>query len=522
MKIYQLYMYFPTGIWLNNVFMQPTTSSLTNMTTLTIEGHSVSGAHFINGKRIASSESFEVSSPIDQRVLGHVSLGLPEHVDAAISAAKNAFPAWSAMSPQERQTILHRFGDEIALREDAFCALESNDAGVLRSRMKHGVVPRARLNITYFSDHALSLHDQTLRNIESEQATHIVKHDAAGVVAIITPWNAPLMLTTWKLGPALAAGNTVVVKPPEWAPLTCSLLADAAHAAGLPDGVLNIVQGTGAITGACLVADPRLARISFTGSVPTAKVIATAAAKNLTPCSLELGGKSPFIVLADADLEAAAATAALMYRNAGQVCLAGTRLLVHSSVQEPFIQFMRRYVDHLNIGDPREASTEVGPIIHPRQVNTVKGYVERALAAGATLLWGGKTHPFGAQYFEPTLLTNVAQNSEIVQNEVFGPVLTLQTFDTDEQLITMANDVDYGLGGVCYGEVSHATAIAELVKTGFIWINSFGIRDLAAPFGGCKRSGIGREGGDWSFEFFCDVKDIIVPKKPFVASFSHR
>lgn len=489
---------------------------------LTVAGHKVSGLHYINGKRVDSTESFEVFSPIDERVLGRVALGLPEHVEAAIVAASRAFPAWSAMTPAARQVILHRFGDEIAARADAFCALESNDAGVLLSRMQHGVVPRAKLNITYFADHALSLHDRALRNIETEQATHIVKHDATGVVAIITPWNAPLMLTTWKLGPALAAGNTVIVKPPEWAPLTCSLLADAAHAAGLSAGVLNIVQGTGAVTGAALVADARLARISFTGSVPTAKLIARAAAANLVPCSLELGGKSPFIVLSDSDINAAAATAALMYRNAGQVCLAGTRLLVHASIKDAFLAAMRTYVQNLNVGDPREAATEVGPIIHPRQLERVKGFVERAVAAGATLLWGGKPHSFGAQYFEPTLLTDVAQDSEIVQNEVFGPVLTLQTFESDDELITLANDVDYGLGGVCYGETAHATAIAEQVRTGFIWVNSFGIRDLAAPFGGCKRSGIGREGGDWSFEFFCDVKDVVVPKKPFIASFSHR
>jgi len=489
---------------------------------LDVAGVAVSPRHYIDGERVGSSLSFELFSPIDQRLLGRVCEGTAEHVDAAIVAAQRAFPAWAATSPAERQTILHRFADEIGRRADALSVVESNDAGVLLTRMRHGVAPRARLNIVFFADHALSLHERALRNIETDQATHIVRHDPAGVVAIITPWNAPLMLTTWKLGPALAAGNTVVVKPPEWAPLTCSLLADAAHAAGVPPGVLNIVQGSGAGTGATLVSDPRLARISFTGSVPTAKSIARAAGANLVPCSFELGGKSPFIVLEDADLDNAAATAALMYRNAGQVCLAGTRLLVHEKVAAHFIERMRAHVDKLRVGDPRDEATEVGPIIHPRQLERVKGFVERALADGARLLWGGAPHPYGAQYFEPTLLTDVKQDSEIVQNEVFGPVLTLQTFGTDTEAIALANDVDYGLGGVCYGELEHATAVAEAVRTGFIWVNSFGIRDLAAPFGGCKRSGIGREGGDWSFEFFCDVKDVVVPKQPFRASFSHR
>ncbi|MCJ0765201.1 aldehyde dehydrogenase [Variovorax terrae] len=479
----------------------------------------VSPDHYIGGLRVASAETFDLFSPIDQKPLGRIAEGTAEHVDAAIRAALQAFPAWSAMTAAERKPYLDRFAQEIGKRADAFCALESTDAGVLLSRMRHGVVPRAMLNITWFAQHALTLQD---RPMDTDQAHHIVRHDAAGVVVVITPWNAPLMLSTWKLGPALAAGNTCILKPPEWAPLTCSLLADAAHAAGLPPGVFNVVQGSGANTGAKLVSDPRIARVSFTGSVTTAKWIAQAAGANLVPCSLELGGKSPFIVLEDADLDNAAATGALMYRNAGQVCLAGTRFLVHEKVAEKFIAAMRGYVEKLNVGDPRDEATEVGPIIHPRQVDRVMGFIDRAKADGAQVLWGGARHAYGAQYIQPTMVTHLEQDDEIVQNEVFGPVLTLQTFSDDEQAVQMANGTDYGLGGVCYGETRHATEVAQRVRTGFIWVNSFGIRDLAAPFGGIKRSGVGREGGDWSFEFFCDVKDVVVPKKPFRASFSHR
>lgn len=486
---------------------------------LEVAGIQVSPDHYIDGQRIASSETFELHSPIDQRRLGSICAGLPEHVDQAIEAAQRAFPAWAALGAEGRKPYLDRFAQEIGKRADALCLLESNDAGVLLSRMRHGVVPRAMLNIQWFAEHALQLQNRTL---ETEQATHRVRHDPAGVVAIITPWNAPLMLSTWKLGPALASGNTCVLKPPEWAPLTCSLLADAAHAAGLPAGVFNVVQGSGAQTGARLVSDPRLARISFTGSVPTAKWIAQAAGANLVPCSLELGGKSAFIVLEDADIDSAAATGALMYRNAGQVCLAGTRFLVHQSIAGRYTEALRGYVEKLHIGDPRDESTEVGPLIHPRQLDRVQAFVERAVAQGARTLWGGRRHGFGAQYYEPTMLTDLRQSDEIVQSEVFGPVLTLQTFGSDEEAIALANGTDYGLGGVCYGETSHAIGVAQQVRTGFIWVNSFGIRDLAAPFGGIKRSGIGREGGDWSFEFFCDVKDVVVPKKPFKASFSHR
>ena len=384
---------------------------------LIIAGHAVSPLHYINGERVGSAETFQLFSPIDQRVLGQIAQATPEQVASAVTAASAAFPAWSQLTEAVRRDYLHAFAAEIGKRKDAFCEVESNDAGVLLSRMQHGVAPRAMLNLTYFADHALTLQDHL---IVTDQATHYVKHDPAGVCAIITPWNAPLMLTTWKLGPALASGNTVVIKPPEWAPLTCSLLADCAHAAGVPPGVVNIVQGSGAVTGAALVADPRLARISFTGSVPTAKLIAGAAAQNLVPCSLELGGKSPFIVLEDSDVDAAAACGALMYRNATQVCFAGTRFLVHERVRDAFVASMKSVVEKLTVGDPRDAATEVGPVIHPRQHERIKAFVARAKAEGATVLWGGEPHPYGALYFQPTMLTDVAQDSEIVQNEVFG------------------------------------------------------------------------------------------------------
>jgi acyl-CoA reductase-like NAD-dependent aldehyde dehydrogenase len=479
----------------------------------------ISPLHYIDGTRVASAKTFELFSPIDQRMLGQIALGDDDQADAAVAAAHRAFPAWAGLGADGRLPYLQRLAEEIGKRADLFCLAESTDAGVLLSRMRHGIVPRAMLNITFFAEAALTLQDKV---IETPQATHRVRHDPAGVCVIITPWNAPLMLSTWKVGPALASGNTVVVKPPEWAPLTCSLLADAAHDAGLPPGVLNVVQGPGPITGARLVANPDVARISFTGSVATARTIASAAGANLVPCSLELGGKSPFIVLDDADLDAAAATGALMYRNATQVCLAGTRFLVHERVRDAFVDKMRAIVEQLVVGDPRNEATEVGPIIHPRQIERVIGYVDRARAAGATLLWGGEPDPFGALYYKPTMLTDVAPDAEIVQEEVFGPVLTLQTFADDAEAIRLANHSTYGLGGVCYGEENHASAIAERVRTGFIWVNSFGIRDLAAPFGGRGQSGIGREGGAWSFEFFSDVKDVVIPKQPFKPSFSHR
>ncbi|MGD9943317.1 MAG: aldehyde dehydrogenase family protein [Burkholderiaceae bacterium] len=294
----------------------------------------------------------------------------------------------------------------------------------------------------------------------------------------------------------LAAGNTVVIKPPEWAPLTCSMLADVAEAAGLPAGVVNVVQGIGSDTGARLVSDPRIARVSFTGSVRTAKFIAQAAGANLVPASFELGGKSAFVVLDDADLDLAAATAALQYRNAGQVCLAGTRLLVHSRVVDEFLLRMEAVVEELR--------------------------VDRARADGVRILWGGDKHPAGELFYRPTLVTDVREDSEIVQSEVFGPVLTLQTFDTDDEAVRLANSTRYGLAGIVFGEPERALAVGRRMRSGMVWINAFFLRDLEAPFGGIGDSGIGREGGHWSFDFFCDLKDVMQPRQPYAPVFAGR
>ena len=313
-------------------------------------------------------------------------------------------------------------------RAKELAAVETADNGSLLLGNVHRMVPRAALNIEFFADWALKLE----HTIDGSEVTNHVRYEPAGVAALITPWNAPLMLTTWKVGPALAAGNTVVVKPPEWAPLTCSLLADIANAAGIPAGVLNVVQGVGEDAGAALVAHGDVDRISFTGSPETGRLIGVAGARNLVPVSTELGGKSPFIVCADADLNAAAQTVAMQYLNAGQVCLAGTRVLVDASVSEPFLAKVRQAAAAMVVGDPREPGTRVGPLIAPEHFDRVQGFVDRALTDGAVALWGGRSHGAGAQYFEPTLLADVRADMEVAQREVFGPVLTWQTFDSDE------------------------------------------------------------------------------------------
>jgi aminomuconate-semialdehyde/2-hydroxymuconate-6-semialdehyde dehydrogenase len=333
----------------------------------------------------------------------------------------------------------------------------------------------------------------------------------AGVAVLITPWNAPLMLATWKVAPALAAGATVVLKPAEQAPLTASLLADAARDAGLPAGVLNVVQGTGEEAGAALVADPRVARISFTGSVPTARSIAAAAAPALTPASFELGGKSPLLVFADADLDLAADLAAGQYDNAGQVCLAGTRLLVQDSVAAQFTAGLLDRARALRQGDPRDPATDIGPQITREHLARVDGFVRRAREQGAqVLLGGGPNEDLGGLYYRPTLIGGAAPGAEILTREVFGPVLTLQAFASEDEAVELANGTEYGLAAVVVtGDRERADRVSARLVAGTVWVNCFFVRDLRAPFGGARHSGIGREGGDWSFDFYCDVKNTV-------------
>lgn len=480
-----------------------------------IAGVSVSLDHWIDGKRVAGADRFATASPIDGSHLADVAAGGQADVDMAVEAANRAFPAWAALGAKGRQPILHSFAKEILARADDLAAVETADNGSLLQGNLHRMVPRAAQNISFFADWALTLLDH---KIEHEEVTNNVRYDPAGVAALITPWNAPLMLTTWKVGPALAAGNTVVIKPPEWAPLTCSLLAEIADKAGLPPGVLNVVQGIGEIAGEALVNHPDLARISFTGSVPTAKIIGQAAARSVTPISAELGGKSPFIVCADANLDAAAQTVAGQYINAGQVCLAGTRILVEAKIEQEFLAKVRAAVAHMTVGDPRAATTRVGPLIHPEHFARVSGFVDRAKASGAELLWGGSQSDAGALYFQPTMFAGVAPDAEISQQEVFGPVLTWQTFTDDEEAIAVANGTQFGLAGTLFcGNEARAMRIASQVVAGTLWVNCFFVRDLAAPFGGSRVSGIGREGGTWSFDFYSDIKNIAVRKGSFTA-----
>jgi betaine-aldehyde dehydrogenase/5-carboxymethyl-2-hydroxymuconic-semialdehyde dehydrogenase len=476
---------------------------------VTIQNRCISADHYINGERVASAKTFADISPIDQSLLGHISAGGAVEVEAAVAAARQAFPQWAALGPEGRGVYLRRLADIIESRVEDLAIVETTDNGSLLEASRLRVMKRGAHNIRYFADYAEKLKGAEWDS-QAANAHNRVVYQPAGVAALITPWNAPFMLSTWKVGPALAAGNTVVLKPPEWTPLTCSLLADFIHEADLPPGVFNVVQGIGEEAGAALVAHPGVDRISFTGSVETAKKIGAAAAQNLTPVSFELGGKSPLIVFADADLDLALRNMLEQYDNAGQVCLAGTRLLVEEAIAGKLLERMVVGASQLRLGDPRDPQTQVGPLIHPQHLRRVDGFVQRALQDGVRLVYGGRISPvLGGLYYEPTLFVDPPAGSEILQKEVFGPVLTWQTFRDEAEAISLANSTEYGLAATLFTrDENRAQRIAEVVEAGLVWVNCFYVRDLAQPFGGAKKSGIGREGGMWSFDFYCEIKNI--------------
>jgi acyl-CoA reductase-like NAD-dependent aldehyde dehydrogenase len=475
--------------------------------TATVAGVAVSPDHYIGGERVGSAETFENISPIDESHLADVARGGRDEVDAAVRAARDAFPGWADLGPEGRGEYLFRIAELIEDRTETLAQVETLDNGSLLEASRLRLMRRAATNFRFFADLAIR---RDRRSWESDGTSYEVRHDPSGVAALITPWNAPFMLETWKCGPALAAGCTAVLKPAEWAPLTASLLGEIAEEAGLPPGVLNIVQGIGEEAGAALVAHPGIARISFTGSVETAQLIAEAAASNLTPVSFELGGKSPFLVFADADLDRAVETATYQYDNAGQVCLAGTRMLVDESVADDFVDRFLAGVGERKLGDPRDPATDIGPLITREHLARVEGFVRRAVDDGARLVIGGRIAPeLGGLYYEPTLFNDVRQGMEIVQKEVFGPVLTLQTFRDEDEAVELANGTDYGLAATVFTrDDERAERLGEALVAGTTWINCFYARDLGAPFGGAKRSGIGREGGQWSFDFYADVKTV--------------
>jgi betaine-aldehyde dehydrogenase/5-carboxymethyl-2-hydroxymuconic-semialdehyde dehydrogenase len=472
----------------------------------TVAGVAVSPDHFIGGKRVAGEERFEDRSPIDEQLLAEVARGGDREVGLAVEAAAAAFPRWAALGVAGRAEILRRLADLIDANIERIAAVECLDMAMLERSLRARVIPRGARNYRAYAELAESYEP---RDWSSNGTWNRVLRRPAGPVAVITPWNAPFMLSTWKTAPALAAGCAVVLKPPEWAPLSCSLLADLTEEAGVPPGVFNVVQGIGEEAGATLVADGRLRRVSFTGSSDTGRLVATSAARNLVPFTAELGGKGPLVMFADADLDAAARKAALQYDDSGQNCMAGTRLLVEESAAGEFLERFHRAVDEHVLGDPREEATTISPLIHPDHLARVEGFVERARANGDRIVRGGARAEIGGLWYEPTLVEPRSNDSEIVQREVFGPVLTFQTFRTEDEAVALANSTEYGLAATLYtSSAERAERVGRAVRAGTVWVNCFLVRDLTAPFGGVGISGIGREGGDYALDFYSDLKTL--------------
>ncbi len=469
-----------------------------------VAGHEVATDHWIGGERVASPNRFEVITPIDGSVIAHVAAGGAEEADRAVRAAHDAAPGWAALGPGGRAELLHRLADLIDANVEELAAVECADMAMLLGSLRARVISRAANNFRNYAELAVAYEE---RDWHSKGTWNRVQRMPAGPAAVITPWNAPFMLSTWKIAPALQAGCTVVLKPAEWSPLSCSLLADLTAEAGFPPGAFNVLQGVGEEVGAALVAHPLLRRVSFTGSPETARQIGVSAAKNLVPFTGELGGKGPLIVFEDADLDAAAAKAAGQYDDAGQVCLAGTRLLVQDTVREPFLERLNAAVDGQVLGDPRDAATTISPLIHPEHLERVDGFVQRAISDGQRLVRGGRR--LEGLLYEPTLFEPTSNDAEIVQREIFGPVLTFQTFADEAEAIALANSTQYGLSGIVYtSSMGRADRIGRALRAGIVWVNTFLVRDLTAPFGGIGISGIGREGGDYALDFYSDLKTL--------------
>jgi acyl-CoA reductase-like NAD-dependent aldehyde dehydrogenase len=472
----------------------------------TIAGVAVSPDHFIGGERVESDERFEVRSPIDESVLAEVARGGEREAGLAVQAAEAAFPAWAALGPSGRATHLRRLADLVDANVEELARVECLDTGMLERSLRARVIARGARNVRSYAELAEA---HVERAWSSNGTENRVVRMPSGPAVVITPWNTPFMLSTWKAAPALAAGCTVILKPPEWAPLTCSLLADLAAEAGLPPGVLNVVQGIGEEAGAALVAHARVRRISFTGSTETGRLIAAVAGRNLVPFTGELGGKSPLVVFADGDLEAAAGKAAHMYDDAGQNCMAGTRILVEQSVADAFLERFHAAADAHVLGDPRDDETTISPLVHREHLERVAGFVERARANGDRILRGGRIADRGGLWYEPTLIAPRSNDSEIVQREVFGPVLCFQTFRDEDEALALANSTAYGLAGTVWTQSrERAERVGRAIRAGTVWVNTFLVRDLTAPFGGVGASGVGREGGDYALDFYSDLKTL--------------
>lgn len=467
--------------------------------------------HFIAGDFYTNKETFTNTTPIDNTAIGEVSKGSLDDMNRACNAAEKAFAKWRDMPSSKRKEILHHFADKIEERADEIALIESVDCGQPIRFMKQAAI-RGAANFRFFADKAeeaangLSLHQ--------EQHTNYTVRTPIGPVGIITPWNTPFMLATWKIAPALAAGCTIVHKPAELTPLSAMLLAEIAKDAGFPDGVWNTVNGFGETVGKRLTEHPAIKAIALVGDSATGRHIMRQGAETLKRVHFELGGKNPVIVFDDADFERALdAVVFMIYSLNGQRCTSSSRLIIQNGIKDKFLKALSQRVRNLRVGHPLDPSTEVGPLVHTSHFKKVMSYMDIAKQDGATVEVGGaRCEDLGnGNYVTPTLFTNANNHMRIAREEIFGPVLTAISFDTEEQAISIANDTDYGLSGYIWTEnTGRAMRMAKYVEAGMLWVNSENNRNLPSPFGGMKSSGIGRDGGDWSFDFYMETKNVCI------------
>lgn len=453
-----------------------------------------------------SGGTFETRSPVDESLIAKVARGTSADVDRAAQAAKAAFPAWAALPGTERKAILHRIADGIGARAEEIALCECWDTGQAWRFMSKAAL-RGAENFRFFADLAPSARDG--QSLPTPDHLNVTSRKPIGPVGVITPWNTPFMLSTWKIAPALAAGCTVVHKPAEFSPLSARLLAEICHEAGLPAGVLNLVNGLGEEAGKALTEHPDIKAIAFVGESRTGSMIMKQGADTLKRVHFELGGKNPVVVFDDADLDRALdAVIFMIYSLNGERCTSSSRLLVQETIADEFHAKLMERVNRIKVGHPLDPATEMGPLIHQTHFDKVMSYVGIGRDDGATLAAGGHRIGDTGWFVQPTLFTNARSEMRIAREEVFGPFLTSLTFRDEAEALQIANATVYGLTGYLWTQdLTRALRFSDALEAGMIWVNSENVRHLPTPFGGVKASGIGRDGGDWSFEFYMEQKN---------------